>query len=132
MNEGFTLEGNHWSLVSFGEPGAERTLVEGSTITLLLDDGQAGGMGGCNSYGTTYEIENGTISFGEVTSTLKACADEQVTEQEQRYFDALQTSGQYELEGNHLRIFYDDGNGLLVFETPLSAGPVPTLETPGN
>jgi heat shock protein HslJ len=132
LNEGLTLEGNHWSLVSFGEPGAERPLVEGSTITLLLGNGQAGGMGGCNSYGTTYEIEDGNISFGEITSTLKACADAQVTEQEQRYFDALRSAGQYELEGNHLQIAYDNGDGLLVFETPLPAGPLPAVETPGN
>lgn len=129
------LENTHWSLVSFGAPGAERPLVEGSTITLLLADGQAGGMGGCNSYGGSYEVENGSLSFDEITRTLIACADENVTEQEQRYFEALESAGSYELEGNHLRISYDDGGGLLVFETPIPAGPagpMPAVETPGG
>jgi hypothetical protein len=49
LGEGITLENTHWSLVSFGPPGAETPLVEGSTITLLLADGQAGGLGGCKS-----------------------------------------------------------------------------------
>ena len=64
-----------------------------------------------------------------------ACADERVTEQEQRYFQALESAGRYELDGNQLRIWYDNGAGLLVFETLLPTGPgesVPTGETPGN
>jgi heat shock protein HslJ len=132
---GVNLENTHWSLVTFGSPGAERPLVEGSTITLLLADGQAGGMGGCNAYGGTYEIENGNISFNEITSTLRACADQGVTEQERRYFQALESAGSYELDGNQLRITYNDGAGLLVFETSLSiepGGPPATVETPGS
>ena len=135
LGEGITLENTHWSLVSFGAPGAETPLIVGSTITLQLADGQAGGLGGCNSYGGTYELEDGNISFDEITRTLKACADERVTEQEQRYIEALESAGSYELDGNRLRISYDDGGGLLVFETPLPAGPagpMPTVETPGN
>lgn len=129
---GVTLENTPWSLVSFGPAGANTPLVEGSTITLLLADGPAGGMSGCNSYGATYQVEGGNISFDEITSTLVACEDEQVTEQEQRYFDALETASTYELEGNQLRITYDDGAGLLVFETPLPGGPVPVVETPSG
>lgn len=135
LSEGFTLENTQWSLVSFGPQGSETPLVEDSTITLLLAEGQAGGEGGCNSYGGTYQVENGNISFNEITSTLKACADERVTEQEQRYFQALESAERYELDGNQLRITYDDGAGLLVFESSLTAGPggpVPTVGTPGN
>ena len=130
--EGITLENTHWSLVSFGPPGAETPLVEGSTITLLLADGQAGGLGGCNSYGGMYELDAEDISFDEITRTLKACADERVTEQEQRYIEALESAGSYELDGNQLRISYDDGGGLLVFETALPAGPSPAVETPDS
>lgn len=129
---GAGLENTPWSLVSFGAPGAETPLIEGSMITLLLADGQAGGFGGCNSYGGTYQVEGNNISFGGITSTLVACATESVTEQEQRYIQALQSANSYELEGNQLRITYDDGEGLLVFETPLPAAPAPTVETPGG
>jgi heat shock protein HslJ len=133
--EWVSLENTHWNLVTFGPAGAGVPLVEGSTITLLLADGQAGGMGGCNSYGGTYEVENGNISFHEITSTLRACADQRVTEQEQRYFQTLETAESFELEGNLLRITYDNGAGMLVFETPLPVGPgspMPTVETPGG
>jgi heat shock protein HslJ len=116
------LEDTHWSLVSFGAPGAETPLVEGSSITLLLADGQAGGFGGCNSYGTTYQVAGNELTFGQITSTLVACEDDQVTQQEQEYFRALESANSYELEGNHLRITYDGGEGLLVFETPVTTG----------
>jgi heat shock protein HslJ len=135
LGEGGALENTHWRLVSLGTPGAETPLVEGSMITLLLADGQAGGSGGCNSYGGTFEVDDGNVSFDGITRTLKACADERVTEQEQRYFQALESAESYKLEGNLLRISYDNGAGMMVFETPLPAGPagpMPAVETPGN
>jgi heat shock protein HslJ len=97
-------------------------------ITLILVGGQAGGFGGCNAYSATYQAEGESLSFGEVTSTLRACADEQMTQQEQQYFEALQTASSYVLEGNQLRITYD--GGLLTFETPIPTEPVPTVGTP--
>jgi heat shock protein HslJ len=129
------LENSHWSLVSFGLRGAEKPLVEESTITLMLAAGLAGGSGGCNSYGGIYEVEGNRISFREITSTLRACSDQRVTDQEQRYFAALETAESYEVDGNLLRIAYDGGAGQLVFESALPTGSgeaSPTVETPGG
>lgn len=110
------LAGTRWTLVSYGTPGAETPVVEGSEVTLVFqEDGQAAGSGGCNSYGGLYQVENGVLSFGEVVSTLMACVDEQVMAQEQRYFQALQTAGRYELSADQLTIHYDDGQGVLNF-----------------
>jgi len=124
------LENTHWSLVSFGSAGAEEALVEGSTITLMLAAGQAGGSGGCNSYGGTYQVEGNSITFDAITSTLRACEDAGITEQEQRYFQALESASQYEVDGDQLRITYDDGNGLMIFERALQAPSEPAVETP--
>ena len=126
------LENTHWNLVSFGSPGAEQPLVEGSTITLMLAGGQAGGSGGCNSYGGTYQEDGNSITFGEITRTERACVDERVTEQEQRYFQALETASEYEVVGEQLHITYDAGNGLMIFVTALPAGPTPAEATPGS
>jgi heat shock protein HslJ len=126
------LENTPWNLVSFGPQGAEKALVEGSMISLLLANGQAGGFGGCNAYGGTYQVEADKISFHEIIRTEKACADNQVTEQEQQYFQALQSAAGYELDGNTLHITYDDGNGVLVFEAAVQAIPTPTVGTPGG
>jgi len=120
------LENTLWTLVSFGEPGAETPIVSGSTITLLLAAGQAAGTGGCNAYGGSYQVEGNSISFGVLTSTKRACADAQATEQEGRYFQALESASEYVVEGDRLRITYDNGNGVLIFESVLSPGPSAT------
>lgn len=126
------LENTQWNLVSLGAPGAQQPLIEGSTITLMLAGGQAGGSGGCNSYGGTYQVEGNNISFGEITRTLRACADDRVTEQEDRYLQALETAGEYQIEGDQLQITYDGDHGLMIFESALPVGPTPAEATPGG
>jgi len=124
------LENTSWNLFSFGSPGAEQPLVEGSAITLMLAGGQAVGSGGCNSYGGSYEVNENNITFREVTRTERACADQRVTEQEQRYFQALESASEYRVEGDQLQITYDNGNGLMIFESALLVEPA--TATPGS
>lgn len=124
-----TLEDTNWNFVSFGSPEGDPTLIKAGEMTLLLADGQVGGFGGCNSFGGTYEVDGNNISIGQLTSTLRACADPQATEQEQRYLRALQSASHFELNGNQLVITYDNGEGFLIFETPLTTEPLPTVET---
>jgi len=126
------LENTQWNLISLGSPGAEQPLIEGSAITLMLAGGQAGGSGGCNSYGGTYRVDGNTITFDELIRTERACLEEGVTEQEQRYFQALETASEFQVEGDQLQITYDAGNGLLIFERALDAGPTPVAATPGG
>jgi len=129
-----TLENTPWNLVSFGTPEAGTPLVEGSAITLILAGGQAGGTGGCNAYGGPYQVAAGDISFDQLVRTEIACADESVTAQEQQYFEALESAGRYELDGNLLRIWYDNETGVLVFEPALAGpgSPLPAVPTPGG
>ena len=108
------LANTKWSLVSFGKLDAATPVIEGSTITLELDaKGQAGGTGGCNSYGGSYEVKGNMISFGEVMSTLMACVQAGIDKQEQDYFQALATSGKFEVAGDSLTIWYNDGQSVL-------------------
>ncbi|RPI32544.1 MAG: META domain-containing protein [Chloroflexota bacterium] len=117
------LENTQWNLMAFGSPGAEEPLVEGSKITLTFADGQAGGSGGCNSYGGQYQVDGDMISLDQMVSTLMACADDRVTQQEGRYFQALESASRFEMQDNRLLIIDDSGQGLLIFEL---AGPAST------
>lgn len=129
---GTGLESTLWNLVSFGPAGAETPLIEGSTISLILAGGEGGGFGGCNTYGVAYQIEGQNISFESITSTKVACTKDGVTEQEQQYFQALESAGTYELQGNQLRITYDDGAGVLIYETAFPVGAAPDAGAPGG
>ncbi len=110
------LANSQWKLVSFGKTGAEIPVVEGSSITLeFKENNQVGGNGGCNSYGGKYEMQDDNLSFKDITSTLMACADEQVTQQEQQYFQALQTATRFEITEDNLTIWYADEQNKLSF-----------------
>jgi len=105
-----------WELLSFGKTGAETPVIQSSNVMIEFEqNGQVGGSGGCNAYGATYEIQGDTISFKEIISTLMACADGQINQQEQQYFKALQAANEYKISGDNLSISYDQGQNVLNF-----------------
>lgn len=108
------LVGSQWQLVAYGALGAETPVVEGSTVTLIFgSDGSAGGSGGCNVYGGGYSIDNGALRFEQLVSTLMACVDQAVMDQEAAYFRALESATGYELVDDQLIIFYGDSQRLV-------------------
>lgn len=111
------LANTRWRLVSYGEPGSETPVMEGTDVTLQFEDGsQAGGSSGCNTFGAKYEVKAGNnLSITKVVSTLIACSEENVMEQEKQYLDALQSANSFEISGNNLKVRYGDGQGVLNF-----------------
>ena len=110
------LINTRWALESYGEPGAETPVLEETEVTLRFDEeGQAGGSGGCNTFGAEYVISDGRISFTEIIATEIACPGEGIMEQERQYFEALRTAGEFELTDHRLTIWYADGQGVLSF-----------------
>ncbi len=110
------LEDTRWRLVSYGDPGSQTPVIEETEVTLNFESGgQAGGSGGCNSFGARYQVSDGTISFSEIISTEVYCSPEEVMEQEQQYFEALRTAGDVEVTDDQLRIWYGDGEDVLTF-----------------
>jgi heat shock protein HslJ len=123
------LSGTHWQLVSFGQPGAETPVSAGTPVTLeFQENGQAGGSGGCNSFSVQYQVQAGELTFGPIASTKMACTGAGIMEQEQAYFQALQSAGKFELTGDQLKIEYNGGQGMLSFAPEQAEVP---SETPG-
>jgi heat shock protein HslJ len=125
---GEALAGTNWTLVSYGAPGAETPVIPGTTVTLEFGPGgQAGGSGGCNSYGAPYEVQGNVLSFGQLTSTLIACEGEGTGEQETLFFQALDNAGRFELAGDRLAIWYNAEQGRLNF---VMSGTIPDTPVP--
>lgn len=110
------LVDTQWQLISYGEPDTETQVIEGTEVTLQFgEDGQAGGHGGCNTFGAQYEISNDQISFTEIVSTQIACPEEGVMDQEAAYFEALRSAETINLINDQLRIWYNGGQSVLNF-----------------
>ena len=104
-------------------------MLADSTVTLdFKAGGEVGGSGGCNSYGGGYTIKDGRLVFSAIVSTLMACTDQAITEQEMAYLAALQTAGRFAITNGMLTIWYDEESSTLTF---VPAPPTTPGLTPG-
>lgn len=111
-----SLEGTKWRLQTMGAKGAEKT-VEGTAPLLLQFEpgGKVSGSGGCNTFGGSYKVNGQNLTFSDLVSTLRACTDETIGNQESRYLKALQQATRFTLAGDSLVIEYGEGQTALNF-----------------
>lgn len=102
------LAGTSWMLTSIGNQG----VVPGSNVTLSFQDGRASGNAGCNSYGGEYQLKGDTLKIEQLVSTLMACADSSMMDQETTYLEFLRNAQRFELADGQLQIYRSDGEAL--------------------
>ncbi len=115
------LTGTSWVLVSYEGESGKTEALEGVEVTLVFDEKEMnlGGIAGCNHYGASYETGDGTLVLtDDITSTLMACADEAVMEQEAVYLAALQVAEEYTMENDRLTV--TGGGWTLIFRNSYS------------
>lgn len=114
VEPGEGLDGTQWELVTLD--GAQ--LVPGSYISLYFrEDETVWGYAGCNYLGGNYTISSdSTLHFNELYITELACLGEGINEQEQAYTDAITAVVSFSRERNHLELYDDTGQTVLVFE----------------
>lgn len=102
------LGGTNWQLVSMGD----QLPLTGSTVTITFAEGRAGGSAGCNSYGGTYTVNDGGFVMQEISTTLMACLDAGMMEQEQAYLAFLGELTSYSVSEGVLYLYRPDGSAL--------------------
>lgn len=110
------LREQSWQLTLFGPVDAPRPAVAEPPATLNFEAERVSGSTGCNSFGGPYTASAENINFGTLASTLALCTSDDLTAQEQAIFAALQGSRSYSLDGDRLRISYDEGRQALVYQ----------------
>ncbi|MFN8445881.1 MAG: META domain-containing protein [Caldilineaceae bacterium] len=135
--EANVLAGTQWQLTTLDVSGNVTPVASGSDVTLKFsNDGQATGNAGCNSYGGSYRVDNDSITFGDMVSTKMACTDSTLMTQEQQVLQALGSADLFEVRGDQLIIWYDNGSNRLNFTAssatsePTAATPAPTVAQP--
>jgi heat shock protein HslJ len=103
-----SLDGTSWELYAI----SKHRPIEGSTITIIFEDGQVSGHSGCNSYGGEYTITGNKIEIGMLMSTLMACADTDMMEQETEFMQMLGQAQRVELVDGQLQIFWSEHEAL--------------------
>ena len=129
------MEGTAWTLTTFVDGEVASSLLSGTEITLLFENGTASGSAGCNRYGGSYTLGQGTLQVREIDITEQLCLEpDGIMEQETRYLDTLKGVTALELDASQLVLRTNDGRGL-VFLAPIQSTPtssVPTISTPGQ
>lgn len=110
-----SLENNDWLLISYR--GIDAIIEVKSTV--LFQNKEVGGFGGCNSFGGQYNLPavgSNRIEITDLVSTLMFCAEpEGAMEQEAAFLEILNDANRFEVVNGRLKI-YNNANEELVFK----------------
>lgn len=111
-----------WKLTASGPANNPVPAVEGVEAGLTFnEDGTVTGTSGCNGLGGDYSVEGDQITFGEFVSTLMAC-DDPIMAQEEVAHRVMTDTATYQIEGDTLTITNND-NVLVLTRSTFTAQP---------
>ena len=107
-----------WNATSYYTGDAVTSVVGGVTLTAEFDTSTISGNTGCNSFNGPYRVDGDSIEIGPLASTLAACPNEELSQQEQAYLAALELAKTFEITGNRLDLFRPGHTFAATFELP--------------
>jgi heat shock protein HslJ len=112
-NPATDLANTNWSRVSINGQAP----IAGRALTVSFQSGgQLTGDSGCNGYGGHYRLNGSTIAVDQLVSTLRACAEQPLNDQEAAFQKALAAATQFSLQGDRLTLKDAAGGQVLVFQ----------------
>jgi heat shock protein HslJ len=125
------LEGTSWDLVSYlAVKGTTEGILPNTRVTAVFSAaGRLGGSAGCNHYFGEYTADGSSLAIRGIGSTLMACLDPGVMEQEGRYLSLLGEAARFRIDGDHLVLSSTSGTVLLTYERERPATPLPLTGT---
>jgi heat shock protein HslJ len=78
-----------WQLVSGSLDGEQIPLLDSHPITMSIEGDTVGGVASCNSYGGSYTLSDGEVSFSALFQTEMACSPEEAMAAESAYLDGI-------------------------------------------
>jgi heat shock protein HslJ len=112
----FSIESMTWLLTGQAVDGEIVPVPDGVVVvSLLMENGRAGGSGGCNNYFASYEIDGFDVTFDEIGATLMACVGP-AGDVETAYFANLGLVASYQSGGIQMALLDADGDFILEFD----------------
>jgi heat shock protein HslJ len=97
-----------WTLTFYGPVDSPSPAVANAEAGLTFnEDGTVTGDSGCNGFGGQYAVEGDQITFSEIVSTLMACEDPLMM-QEEAVHQVLTDTATHQIEGNTLTLTNND------------------------
>ncbi len=117
-----TPEGPEWQLAAYVVDGEESRVPWNVDATLSLEAGQARGSGGCNDFGSRYELDGDALTFQAPDTTDVGCTAA-VMDVETAYLAALPEVASWAIDsgtGGYRGLYLYDAAGdiILTFEEP--------------
>lgn len=109
------IEGENWLVEGLVIEGAPTAPIPGTELSAFFDDGELGGVAGCNTFFGGYETDADSIVIGPVASTMAFCGEpEGIMEQELAYLTLLGEADGFTRDGDSLKLS-SGGNVLITF-----------------
>lgn len=105
------LAGDEWTVESIeGKP-----VVEGSNVTMTFDaEGRVYGSASCNRFTGGFTLTGEGLSIGDVASTMMACIEPDVGDQEHRFLQALAGVTGFEIAADGALVLLGNSGPLVV------------------
>ena len=111
------ITNKHWKLITLEGRSIEMVENQEREIFFTLDpeENRIMGFAGCNTITGNYKLEKGNrIRFSSMASTLKACPDVDINENE--FSEVFELADNYTIDGNKLSLNVGKRAPLAVFE----------------
>jgi len=111
---GPTLEGTPWALQQLAVDATLTEVPSDVAATLYLQDGQASGDAGCNTFSGDYSIDGDALTFGPMMSTMMICEGEKAST-EAAYLAGFPLVASYSLDGDALSLLDGSGDPVMTY-----------------
>jgi heat shock protein HslJ len=107
-----------WSVTSYYTGNAVTSVIGDVDLTATFGDQDVSGNTGCNNFNGPYRVDGDTIEIGPLASTLAACTDEELQQQEADYLAALELATTFTVTGSRLDLFRNGGTIAATLQRP--------------
>jgi heat shock protein HslJ len=111
---GPTLAGTLWALQQLAVDATLTDVPSDVAATLFLQDGQASGDAGCNTFSGDYSIDGDALTFGPMMSTMMICEGEKAST-EAAYLAGFPLVASYSLDGEALSLLDGGGDPVMTY-----------------